>query len=194
MIIRVYWPQRGDRNETEPIDAFWVEATYEEAEKAIFPFLAPEAIERSKTHAKEGESIASQIGNSLRPYCFLVAQDLSTIEPCNVHYPFHHMWNGYSPFKELPECHINTLEELKTFVPLNEPIKFYHLNKPYGFFSNFAGYAIYLNAKIVEHTTNDSYWGDGGDGSGRNMLGKLLMETRERIRNELFNSANAHTR
>lgn len=46
-----------------------------------------------------------------------------------------------------------------------------------------------VNAKIVEHTTNDSYWGDGGDGSGKNMLGKLLMETRERIRNELFNQS-----
>lgn len=144
---------------------------------------------------------------------------------------------------------------------MGEPIKFYHLNKPYGFFSNFAPYAIHLNGKIwptsehyfqaqkfagtpheeeirqaatpseaanlgrdrnrplrpdwevvkddimrealyakftqhpdltkqlldtgdaelIEHTTNDSYWGDGGDGSGRNMLGKLLVETRERI-------------
>ena len=44
------------------------------------------------------------------------------------------------------------------------------------------------NAKTVEHTSNDSYWGDGGDGSGKNMLGKLLMETRERIRHELFNA------
>jgi ribA/ribD-fused uncharacterized protein len=39
------------------------------------------------------------------------------------------------------------------------------------------------NAEIVEHTTNDSYWGDGGDGSGQNMLGKILMETRDRLRN-----------
>lgn len=38
--------------------------------------------------------------------------------------------------------------------------------------------------KLVEHTSNDSYWGDGGNGSGKNMLGKILMETRERIRNE----------
>ncbi len=37
---------------------------------------------------------------------------------------------------------------------------------------------------IVEHTPNDSYWGDGGDGSGRNMLGRSLMEVREAIRNE----------
>ena len=31
---------------------------------------------------------------------------------------------------------------------------------------------------LVEHTANDSYWGDGGDGSGKNMLGKLLMRLR----------------
>lgn len=37
-------------------------------------------------------------------------------------------------------------------------------------------------AKIVEHTANDSYWGDGGDGTGKNMLGIILMEIRERLR------------
>ena len=37
------------------------------------------------------------------------------------------------------------------------------------------------SAEIIEHTTNDSYWGDGGDGSGKNMLGKLLMETRAKL-------------
>lgn len=31
---------------------------------------------------------------------------------------------------------------------------------------------------LVEHTINDRYWGDGGDGTGRNMLGIILMETR----------------
>ncbi|MCB9642142.1 MAG: NADAR family protein [Myxococcales bacterium] len=39
-------------------------------------------------------------------------------------------------------------------------------------------------AVLIEHTTNDSYWGDGGDGSGKNMLGRILMEIRKRIRNE----------
>lgn len=34
------------------------------------------------------------------------------------------------------------------------------------------------DARLVEHTTNDSYWGDGGDGSGLNRLGALLMELR----------------
>ena len=40
------------------------------------------------------------------------------------------------------------------------------------------------DARIVEHTVNDDYWGDGGDGSGRNMLGRILMEVREQIRQE----------
>jgi N-glycosidase YbiA len=37
-------------------------------------------------------------------------------------------------------------------------------------------------AMIVEHTENDSYWGDGGDDSGKNMLGRILMEIREELR------------
>lgn len=36
---------------------------------------------------------------------------------------------------------------------------------------------------LVEHTTKDKYWGDGGDGSGVNKLGKLLMEVRNDIKN-----------
>ncbi|AKG24736.1 hypothetical protein IJ00_18750 [Calothrix sp. 336/3] len=150
---------------------------------------------------------------------------------------------------------------------MSKPIKFYHLNQPYGCFSNFAPYAIYLKDKIwatsehyfqaqkfvntfheeeirqaktardalemgrehhrplrgdwkvvkddvmrealyakftqhpdltekllstgdlklIEHTKNDSYWGDGGDGTGLNRLGLLLMETRERIRYDYSN-------
>lgn len=38
------------------------------------------------------------------------------------------------------------------------------------------------DAKLVEHSKRDSYWGDGGDGTGRNMLGRLLMELREELR------------
>lgn len=37
------------------------------------------------------------------------------------------------------------------------------------------------NVHIVEHTRNDSYWGDGGDGSGQNKLGILLMEIRSSL-------------
>ncbi len=41
-------------------------------------------------------------------------------------------------------------------------------------------------AKIVEHTNEDSYWGDGGDGSGHNYLGKLLMKVRRHNLNTIF--------
>lgn len=37
------------------------------------------------------------------------------------------------------------------------------------------------DANLVEHTSNDSYWGDGGDGSGKNMLGQILMEIRSEL-------------
>ncbi len=40
------------------------------------------------------------------------------------------------------------------------------------------------DAVLVEHTENDDYWGDGGDGSGRNELGRLLMKVREALRSE----------
>lgn len=40
------------------------------------------------------------------------------------------------------------------------------------------------DAKLVEHTANDDFWGDGGDGSGKNMLGTILMQLREELRCE----------
>ena len=47
--------------------------------------------------------------------------------------------------------------------------------------------ALLLNtgdAVLVEHTANDRYWADSGDGTGKNRLGQLLMELREQLRNE----------
>ncbi|MCA9895157.1 MAG: NADAR family protein [Anaerolineae bacterium] len=37
---------------------------------------------------------------------------------------------------------------------------------------------------IVENAPGDRYWGAGPDGTGKNMLGKILMETREILRNQ----------
>ena len=36
--------------------------------------------------------------------------------------------------------------------------------------------------KLVERSPYDTFWGDGGDGSGKNQLGKLLMEVREELK------------
>lgn len=35
---------------------------------------------------------------------------------------------------------------------------------------------------IIEKTTNDYYWGCGKEGTGKNMLGEILMEIREQLR------------
>jgi len=40
------------------------------------------------------------------------------------------------------------------------------------------------DAELIEHTRNDRYWGDGGDGSGKNRLGRLLIELRTKLRTE----------
>lgn len=37
-------------------------------------------------------------------------------------------------------------------------------------------------AVLVEHTFLDRYWGNGGDDSGENKLGKILMSVRDELR------------
>ena len=37
--------------------------------------------------------------------------------------------------------------------------------------------------ELMYHTHNDKYWGDGGVGKGENKVGKMLMEIRERYKN-----------
>jgi ribA/ribD-fused uncharacterized protein len=38
--------------------------------------------------------------------------------------------------------------------------------------------------ELIEETTQDTYWGCGTNRTGKNMLGKILMETREALRHE----------
>jgi ribA/ribD-fused uncharacterized protein len=40
------------------------------------------------------------------------------------------------------------------------------------------------DAVLIEHTEKDSYWGDGGDGSGQNRLGHILMSVRAELRRQ----------
>lgn len=37
------------------------------------------------------------------------------------------------------------------------------------------------NKQLILHYMYDDYWADGGDGSGDNMLGKLLMKIRQEL-------------
>jgi len=43
--------------------------------------------------------------------------------------------------------------------------------------------------EIIEHAPGDYYWGCGADGSGKNMLGKILMEVRAELRAESSGTA-----
>ena len=38
------------------------------------------------------------------------------------------------------------------------------------------------DAILIEHTRQDSFWADGGDGTGENWLGKILMVVRDELR------------
>jgi len=114
MIVRYYWPDYEPREsaQRDPVDAFWVEATLEEAAAAVFPYLSGEQKESSEREVKDFGHIAKEVGDPPRPYCFLVAKDLRSIEPYPVHYPFHHGWNAYSPFRYIGDYVISKLEQL----------------------------------------------------------------------------------
>lgn len=44
--------------------------------------------------------------------------------------------------------------------------------------------------EIIEHHSRDGFWGNGGDGSGQNNLGKILMKVRATLRARAAADAN----
>ena len=92
-------------------DALWVEATAGEAEAEIFPRLSEKDIAESREFSKQSGHIAASLKTPDLTFCFLVSKDLSFIRPFHVHYPFHQLWNAYSPFRTRPDVRIDTLDE-----------------------------------------------------------------------------------
>ena len=43
--------------------------------------------------------------------------------------------------------------------------------------------------RLVEHTVNDSFWGDGGNGRGQNNLGRLLEKVRAQLCDDRFDAS-----
>ena len=41
------------------------------------------------------------------------------------------------------------------------------------------------NLQIIEHFEEDKYWSDGGDGSGKNRMGELLMRLRNDFKEQM---------
>ena len=44
------------------------------------------------------------------------------------------------------------------------------------------------DAVLVERTWRDAFWGDGGNGKGKNMLGRVLMEVRSELKRDAKSS------
>ena len=94
----------------EPVDAFWVECTPEEAATLVEPRMSDAdrmSIDETKAHYGWPHHF-----EGLPRCCFLVARDLSFIHAFHAHYPFHQLWNGYSPFRDVPDTAIGSLEGL----------------------------------------------------------------------------------
>jgi hypothetical protein len=115
MLARYFW-RKCDYLELsqrkEPIDAIWIEATESEAEQFIFPYLSQKLIQKSKELSDEWFEIAKKLGNPARPFCFLASKNLINIYPCHIHYPFHQLWNGDSPFEKMPIVNLRSLNDI----------------------------------------------------------------------------------
>jgi hypothetical protein len=99
---------------TKPLDAFSAEGTQTEAETAVCthlgvgggPWLSPEHWPSSTDVSLSASALPRDRSASWWP-------GASAVEPRGVHYPFHHMWNAYSPFREMPERSIHVLGVMK---------------------------------------------------------------------------------
>lgn len=115
MLVRLGWPncnsvEYGPRAAREPVDAFWLECTPDEAARLV----------QSRMSSTDRASIAEVDAQYGWPHhfegedrcCFLVARDLGFVRALPAHYPFHQLWNAYSPFRDLLPTPVETLDEL----------------------------------------------------------------------------------
>ena len=117
MRVRFYWPEctnRGRSTDAPAVDAFWVEATQQEAQASVFPTLTPHQVEESRRMAKQFSHVANALGDPARAFCYLIVPDLSSVDPRPPHYPVHQLWNAYSPFKPISETTIADLSDLRS--------------------------------------------------------------------------------
>lgn len=108
MKIEWIWPETDDEG------GFWVECTFEEAISEIYPRLSEKEIQISNKEADYYDNnILEKLGtNPKYKYCFIVSKDLKRILPRHPYFPFHQLWNAYSPFIKCEIREIETLNEL----------------------------------------------------------------------------------
>jgi len=119
MRVRYCWrncTSRGRSENEPPVDAFWVEATESEARERVFPYLSADQVEESRLLAEQFGGLAAAMGDPARGFCYLVARDLSSVDPFPPHYPIHQLWNAYSPFRQMPESPVADLTDLHSII------------------------------------------------------------------------------
>lgn len=96
MIVRMIWPCCGFQNGAwveNPVDSFWVECTPHEIENISARWLSPQQQALKEFRSRRPEPDCNTF--------LLVAQDLSSIQPMEEHYPYGNLWNAYSPFRPI---------------------------------------------------------------------------------------------
>ncbi len=102
----------------EPIDAFWVAASEEEAREFFVDKLTEEDLEEFENACKDKDYLDGWYRGT-REFCdpsdddfrFLVTRDMSRVDLGFAVYPYSGMWNGDSPFKKY-EAEIVSLSDL----------------------------------------------------------------------------------
>lgn len=115
--IKLFWPQCKFINSDwvdEGIDSYWIQCTYEEAQKYVFPYLLPDQIEESKRKWKLRKKGSSEEQIETDFIYYLVSKDLLSIISLPWYYPYSSQWNAYCPFEEIKEIEINDLKALSS--------------------------------------------------------------------------------
>ncbi|NQY54721.1 MAG: NADAR family protein [Campylobacteraceae bacterium] len=90
---------------------------------------------------------------------------------------------SYTPSKAKDIAKLNKSKRLKNWDDIKDSVMYEAL---YAKFTQHPDLRLMLlNTKekeLCEHCSNDFYWADGRDGSGKNILGKLLMKVRNKIK------------
>ena len=112
-------------------DQFWIDCNKEEAEKWFIPLLDEHGLRQLKDWIRFNnerkcnpdleqnyESIVKETMevDEIAYAYFNVSRDLSVCYADAAHYPFHQLWNGYSPFCRCDHVEINSPDELKDIV------------------------------------------------------------------------------
>jgi hypothetical protein len=91
--------------------SFWVECTPEESRDSVEPRMRSDDQETIDRMRRSSYGWPHRVRGTAY-CCFMISPDLSRIQAFWWHYPFHQLWNGYSPFHAIEPVDIESLDEL----------------------------------------------------------------------------------